>query len=102
MTLHDRNGKITIDEAAAQRDIDHLRKSCELVKQAEETMKSIEAISADFSGDSGVAIHEAGYRLMKDYDKLAAELESIMNLISSTVEKYQKMDAELKSHIQNS
>lgn len=102
MTLHDRNGKITIDETAAQRDIDNIRKACELVKQAEESMKNIELISADFSGESGVAIHEAGYRLVKDYDKLAAELESVMNLISSTVEKYKKLDAELKSHIENS
>lgn len=99
MAFKDENGKITIDEIAAQQDIRNLNKSKESLLTAIEHLKEIVALAAEFSGNTGTAIGETALQLQKQIQATIDSVDTTSNNIDSTIKKYQAIDAALKDAI---
>lgn len=99
MAFKDENGKITIDEIAAQQDIRNLNKSKESLLTAIEHLKEIVALAAEFSGNTGTAIGETALQLQKQILATIDSVDTTSNNIDSTIKKYQAIDATLKDAI---
>ena len=54
MAFRDENGKITIDEQAAQQDIKNLNRSKESLTTAIDHLKEIIALASEFSGNTTI------------------------------------------------
>ena len=99
MAFKDENGKITIDEIAAQQDIRNLNKSKESLLTAIDHLKEIVAIAAEFSGNTGTAIGETALQLQKQIQATIDSIDTTSNNIDTTIKKYQAIDAALKDVI---
>ena len=99
MAFKDENGKITIDEIAAQQDIRNLNKSKESLLTAIDHLKEIVAIAAEFSGNTGTAIGETALQLQKQIQATIDSIDTTSNNIDTTIKKYQAIDAALKDAI---
>lgn len=99
MAFKDENGRITIDEIAAQQDIRNLNKSKESLSTAIEHLKEIVALAAEFSGNTGTAIGETALQLQKQIQATIDSVDTTSNNIDSTIKKYQAIDAALKDAI---
>ena len=99
MAFKDENGKITIDEVAAQQDIRNLNKSKESLLTAIEHLKEIVALASEFSGNTGTAIGETALQLQKQIQATIDSVDSTSNNIDTTIKKYQAIDAALKDAI---
>lgn len=102
MALYDENGKITIDENAAQGDIKKLSASVQALNDAINIVLQVESIAAGFEGKTATFINDASFSLEKKLRSLIADTENTINLINNTVKKYQQLDASLKNQINNS
>ena len=96
MSFKDQNGKITIDEEEAGKDIRSLKKICEFLSRVEEKISSIRLQAQDFRGDTGTVIVEQCENLLRTIGILIQETEESSLLIKSTVEKYEQIDRDLK------
>ena len=99
MAFKDSNGKITIDEIAAQKDIWNLSAALENYNSAIEKLNQISAIAAEFKGETANVISESTIIIRNDIDALVSEISESIRFINSTVNKYQQIDANLKSMI---
>lgn len=100
MAFIDENGKITIDENAAERDIKNLRISKEHLSTALSVIKQIEVESAEFEGATGTALGNTAQQLQVEIKKLLAQTEETIYQIRYVIDKYQAIDASLKETIQ--
>ena len=97
MALRDSDGKITIDEVAAEKDIKQLRISIENMEGAIAELDEILAESDEFSGDAGAQIKEVATALRSNIKKSIQSTEEAIAQIQNTVAKYQRIDAEVKN-----
>ena len=88
MAFRDENGKITIDEQAAQQDIKNL--------------KEIIALASEFSGNTGTVITETALQLQKQIQGTIDNIDTTSQNIDMTVKKYQAIDSALKDTINSS
>ena len=100
MAFKDENGKITIDEVAAQNDVQALQKIGEFLSGIKSKISTIQMQTQEFQGDTGVVISEQCTNLIKQIDKLMGETEDSVHLIKNTVAKYEQIDRDLKSMIE--
>ena len=96
MAFKDANGKITIDEVAAQRDIANIRASIEHLDVVDRLLTQMIQSASEFSGDTGKAIIDScsslqsQIRMMRDYsDRTAISIDSI-------IKKYEQIDRDLR------
>lgn len=101
MAFKDSNGRITIDEAAAQKDIANIRAAIQDLQAARDSLNEIMYQSQSFAGNTALGIEGSSRQLINEYDRLIGQLQSTVATISSTVEKYRKIDDELKNYIYN-
>lgn len=99
MAFRDSNGKITIDEVAAQKDINHINAAIQDLQAARDSLNEIMHQAQSFSGRTAVGMTECSARLIKEYDSLIRQLKGSADLIQNTVEKYKKIDEEVKNLI---
>lgn len=99
MAFKDENGKITIDEIAAQNDIKSIEIAIERLEEARSSIVEIKYKSACFSGKTSVSITEASEQLIKKYDAVISQLKETKEKISSTVYKYQQIDSQMRDLI---
>lgn len=99
MAFRDSNGKITIDEVAAQKDINHINAAIQDLQAARDSLNEIMHQAQSFSGRTAVGMTECSARLIKEYDSLIRQLKGSADLIQNTVEKYKKIDEEVKNII---
>ena len=99
MAYRDANGKITIDEVAAKKDIDNLTFSMECLIAVSEMMKEINMASFEFNGHTAVEIQTYSDELMKLISTLSNDVSETISLIENTVKKYQEIDRSLKETI---
>ena len=99
MSFRDSNGKITIDEVAAQKDINYINAAIQDLQAARDSLNEIMHQAQSFSGRTAVSMTECSARLIKEYDSLISQLKNSTDLIQNTVEKYKKIDEEVKNLI---
>lgn len=99
MAFRDENGKITIDEVAAQQDIKNLNKSKENLDTAMTHLKEIVALAAEFSGNTGTVITETALQLQKQVQGTIESIDTTSQNIDATIKKYQAIDQALKETI---
>lgn len=101
MAFKDSNGRITIDELAAQKDINNIKAAILDLQAARDSLNEIMYQAQSFSGRTAVGIEESSLQLIKEYDKMIQQLNETATTIANTVEKYRKIDEDLKNYISN-
>ena len=99
MAFKDSNGRITIDEIAAQRDIQNLSAAIENYNSAIQRLNQISSLTAEFKGETANTISESTLLIRQDIEKLQSAITESIGFINTTVNKYQQIDANLKSMI---
>ena len=102
MAYRDQNGKITIDEKAAQKDIYQINMSIERLEKARKALNDLIQQSASMHGKMGSAIVEKGSGLLNDINTLIQNLYQEKKAIEQTVAKYRRIDQQVKAAIQSS
>ena len=96
MEFRDSDGRITIDEAAAQKDIKQLRLSIEKMETALNELNEILVQAEEFSGNTGTQIREASVLMIQNIQKSIKNTEDAIDQIQKTVSKYQLLDQKVK------
>ena len=96
MAYRDSDGKITIDEIAAERDIKQLNLSKESMETALKELNEIVAQSEEFSGNSAMRIREASMVMIKDIQKSIEQTDYAISNIQLAVKKNQQIDQDVK------
>lgn len=99
MAYYDANGTITIDEAAAKRDVSKINSAMTCLNQSRRTIVQLISCAESMQGQTGSAIVEKANEMLTRVDKLMRNLETSASLIDSTVCRYQQKDAELAAQI---
>lgn len=100
MAFKDENGRITIDEIAAERDVLQLYKSKQALEDALNLVKQIKIEVSEFSGITGETILDSSNHIQAQIDELISETETTIESIKQVVSKYQAIDADIKSKIE--
>ena len=99
MAYRDFNGTITIDEAAANRDISKINQVIPKLKGARSSLMTLRGQAISTKGETGNALQEKTSELISQIDKQIAHLEATTSLIKRTVRHYQILDQKVKAHI---
>ena len=99
MPYRDSNGRITIDEVAANNDIRKLRQSIEHMQAAIGNLQEILAQAESFSGNTADQIRETTNFLIRSIRQSISDSEAAISQIQSTVAKYRRIDEELKQKV---
>lgn len=99
MALYDENGKITIDENAAQYDIQNLNRSIGSLNEALSIVAAVEARASQFKGETADALQSAASSIARKLRAMIEDTEESARYIRATVNKYQRIDAALKDQI---
>ena len=81
MEFRDSDGRITIDEAAAQKDIKQLQLSIESMQKALNELNEILAQSEKFFGNTATQIREASILIIQEIQKSIQNTEEIIDQI---------------------
>lgn len=100
MAFRDQNGKITIDEIAADKDVKAVNAACELYAQAMVLTQRMTALSTELKGETGTAVTESSARLQDELERMKAFSEETAAYIKAVVARYEQIDRELKEHIE--
>ena len=100
MAYRDFNGTITIDEAAANRDISKINQTIPLLKNAKSSLITLRNQAAATKGETGNALQEKSSELIRQIDSQIAHLEATASMIRRVVRHYQILDQKVKAHIQ--
>ena len=101
MAFKDANGRITIDEVAAQKDISNINAALEHLLTADSLLTQMINIASEFSGETGKAITETSHVLQKQLRALIDYSKRTTGSIDRVVSKYEQIDRELKELISN-
>jgi len=100
MAYRDRNGKITIDEYAANQDIKRLSEAVQVLKDSRNAIQNLQRQAEDLRGETAVAIQTKGQEMYRKLTRMIDKLEETIAFIRKTVRYYEEMDAEIKRAIQ--
>lgn len=100
MAFRDQNGKITIDEVAADRDVKAVNAACELYSRAVVLAQRMVSLSSELSGETGSAVTEASAGLEKEIESFLTFGQETAGYIKAVVARYEQIDRELKEHIE--
>lgn len=100
MAFIDENGKITIDENAAERDVKNLLESKAHLLESLSVMRRIEAEATEFVGDTGVVLGSTAQQLQAQIQEMINEIDQTINRIRQVVSLYQAIDTSLKETVQ--
>nr|WP_316611723.1 hypothetical protein [uncultured Ruminococcus sp.] len=102
MAFKDANGWITIDEVAAQRDIRFLNESVAYLESVLSDLNEILAQADTLRGNTGSQITAACETLKTNVFGIISKTNETVDLIQTTVNKYEAIDASIKQTIVNS
>ncbi len=102
MAFKDSNGRITIDDIAAEKDIANVRAANEHLIIAEKLLSQMITISSGFSGNTGKSISEASALLQKQVRLMMEYSDNTVNSIHAVIRKYEEKDRQLKELINGS
>lgn len=99
MSFKDQNGKITIDEEEAGKDINRLTLAGGHLNEALSEIRQIVAVSSEFKGGYCEALLGCAEKYEKAISALIQECTDTSEMIRKIVAKYQQIDIELKNVI---
>ena len=99
MAFRDANGKITIDDEAAAVDIRNLNEAIECFTVVLSMINQMEAMTADFKGNSVNALAESYSVLRAKISALKNDSAETVDMINRVVERYHQIDKQLRDTI---
>lgn len=102
MAFKDQNGKITIDEVAAQNDIKKLMSSIEHLENSIEKLDEMYYLAESLQGKTSETIKSTCLAMKKQINASIEQDKLAIEDIRNTISKYQKIDASLKGVIDGS
>ena len=88
MAYRDMNGKVMIDEAAAQADIRQERQGGQILRRAANALQAVQNESNSFQGETAAAIGERAEQLRRQILNLISDLEDTQNYTQRVVRRY--------------
>lgn len=101
MAYHNASGQVTIDEAAANADIQKMRGAIEKLEASKNSISRMRASASSMRGETGSAIVEQCTRLERQLQSLTENLNASIRYIRSTVEKYAEEDRMVAQQIRS-
>ena len=92
MAYHDADGKITIDEAVANRDISHALQAKQDLAQAEAKLKLMLDQTGSFEGETAQALNEKSAQLLARVQKMMAQIDDMVSYTRRVVAHYRAID----------
>lgn len=102
MAYKDANGRITIDEVAAQKDVRNILAAVEKLNESKNAIYQLILNASDMKGETVSAIAEKGTEIKADIEAMIKNLETTADFIIKTVNYYKKLDSEIKNAINSS
>lgn len=96
MAFYDENGKITIDEVAAQKDVNNLEQLNEILNGIMDTMGQIELMASEFDSETNKGIIEEVMSIKLSLKNLSTQTTLTSDFIKNVVRKYQAIDKNLR------
>ena len=96
MAFYDENGKITIDEVAAQKDVNNLEQLNEILNGIMDTMGQIELMASEFDSETNKGIIEEIMSIKLSLKNLSTQTTLTSDFIKNVVRKYQAIDKNLR------
>lgn len=100
MAYYDYNGRITIDEEAAGRDIQRLRAALPALENAAAVFGRLAQEGRQMQGETGKAAADKAEELLRKVRQVEELLRETETLIEQTVRRYQRLDREVKEAIE--
>ena len=101
MAYHDMNGRITIDEAAAQADIRLERQAVQILRRATQALRAVQNEANSFQGETASAIGDKADSLRLQINNLMDDLEETQNYTQRVVRRYWLLDRKWKQVFEN-
>lgn len=101
MAYHDENGKITIDEQAASKDIQRLTESAQVLRASKDAIVSLQRQAADMEGQISVSVILKSQMMEKRLNQMIEKLEYTAEYIRKTVRRYELLDEQIKQAIES-
>lgn len=101
MAFYNASGQITIDEAAANKDINNIRQAVSKLEDSQNSLVRLFSAASTMQGQTGQAIVEQSGKLQSRIEALKTQLNRSASLIQSTVEKYREEDRQLAQSIRS-
>jgi len=92
VAYHNLDGVITIDEAAAQADIQKEAAAADILRQASATLGNVIAECSGWSGETVSAMSEKAAELQNQISALVSALEECQSYTRNVVEHYRELD----------
>lgn len=102
MAYRDMNGKVMIDEAAAQADIRQERQAEQILRRAANALQAVQNESNSFQGETAAAIGERAEQLRRQILNLISDLEDTQNYTQRVVCRYWLLDQKWKQIFESS
>lgn len=103
MAYRDMNGKVMIDEAAAQADIRQERPGgAQILRRAANALQAVQNESNSFQGETAAAIGERAEQLRRQILNLISDLEDTQNYTQRVVRRYWLLDQKWKQIFESS
>ena len=97
MAFLDENGKITIDEDAANTDISKIQSAQEILQVSRTALRSLVDNAGTCVGDTPEAIVSVGNEILSQLNQLDQKLSDTVEYIRYVVQVYYRKDMELKA-----
>ena len=102
MAYRDMNGKVMIDEAAAQADIRQERQAEQILRRAANALQAVQNESNSFQGETAAAIGERAEQLRRQILNLISDLEDTQNYTQRVVRRDWLLDQKWKQIFESS
>lgn len=99
MAFYDENGKITIDEVAAQADIRRIETAIASLNNSKKAINNLIQQATSEQGQTSSAIIEKATEMRNQIDSMIGRLSETASFISQTVSHYQWVDQKIKEEI---
>lgn len=101
MAYHDMNGRIMIDEAAAQADIRLEHQAVQILHRAARALRAVQNETNNFQGETASAIGDKADSLRLQINNLMDDLEETQNYTQRVVRRYWLLDRKWKQAFEN-
>lgn len=99
MVFRDGSGVITIDEAAAHRDIMKIEQAENYLEESRVKVLQLLELAEGMTGNTAAAIRDKAEEMRAEIDSLRSNLNASKQLIRKTVIRSQLVDSSLAAHI---
>ena len=99
MAYYDENGKITIDEAAANADIRRIETALAQLENSKNALNALLRQASEGQGQTTNAVVEKSAQLIDKVNDMMQRLNETISFIRQTVAHYEEVDRQLKEAI---